>query len=111
MKKRLRLGGRLRVLAPVNGWKVFADEEAIETSHLKCGAPRQGFSWKVFADEEAIETNGHVIAYACIGRVGKYSLMKKRLRRASFSPIGVGKTYRWKVFADEEAIETSSWSS
>ena len=63
-------------------WKVFADEEAIETAViLRLLEKFLRLGWKVFADEEAIETE-------------------------SFAHAGHDDLGGWKVFADEEAIET-----
>src|SRR5271157_562439 len=87
--------------------RVFADEEAIETLSSPDTIELAASGKRVFADEEAIETEKEV-AWARPGyRVREYSLMKKRLRRllrgnANLEALPPSK----RVFADEEAIET-----
>ena len=61
-------------------WKVFADEEAIETLQFGSTSGTTDSRWKVFADEEAIETSAAGPTTTIGAVVGKYSLTKKRLR-------------------------------
>src|SRR5271157_2391200 len=111
--------------------RVFADEEAIETSILAALVGGDGYRKRVFADEEAIETfpnqSESIIESRCkrvfadeeaietqllddalpgaSNSVREYSLMKKRLR-LSFGDFFNRRVHGKRVFADEEAIET-----
>ena len=89
--------------------KVFADEEAIETSIHDFAQTHCVKGRKVFADEEAIETSRFWQSRRSQHMKGrKVFADEEAIETRTISPLTTGLFTRRKVFADEQAIETMS---